>query len=145
MSKGAVISGIVGGLAGGVVFGAFMGVMGMLPMVAKLVGSSSPLVGFVVHLGISAVIGAGYGVLVEDRIARVGPSVAAGTSYGILWWVLGPLTLMPLFLGMGLGVNWHVAAAAKMLPSLYGHILFGLVLAATYTQVGRRLGVVCRC
>ena len=145
MSKNAVVAGIVGGVAGGIVFGILMGVMGMLPMVAKLVGSSAPAVGFIVHLAISAVIGAGYGVLIMDRVARVGPSVAAGTGYGILWWVLGPLTLMPLLMGMGLGVNWTLEAAAKMLPSLYGHILFGLVLAMTYTRVGRRLGVLCRC
>ena len=145
MNKGALGAGIVGGLAGGVVFGLLMAVWGMLPMVAKLVGSSSPAVGFLVHLGISAVIGAGYGLLVSDRVARPGPTLAAGLSYGVLWWVLGPLTLMPLLLGMGLGVHWNLGAAQQMLPSLYGHLLYGLALAVTYREVGRRLGVVCRC
>ena len=36
-----VVGGVVGGLAGGLVFGALMGMMGMLPMVAGLVGSDS--------------------------------------------------------------------------------------------------------
>lgn len=57
-----VIAGVVGGLAGGLVFGAMMGMMGMLPMVAGLVGSGSAGVGFLVHMVISAIIGAGYGL-----------------------------------------------------------------------------------
>ena len=104
----------------------------MLPMVAKLVGSSSALVGYLVHLGISAVIGAGYGLLIRDQVARVGPTMAAGFGYGVLWWVLGPLTLMPLFLGMGFGVHWHLEAVSKMLPSLFGHFLYGLVLGVGF-------------
>ena len=145
MSREAMISGAIGGVFGGVAFGALMGMTGMLPMVAKLVGSSSPAVGFLLHLIISVVIGVGYSVLVDDRVARPGPVIAAGTGYGILWWVLGPLTLMPFFLGMGLGVNWSLEAARSMLPSLYGHLLYGLLLAVAYTYMGRRLGLLCRC
>ncbi len=145
MNKDAMVAGVAGGVVGGIVFGFLMGMMGMLPMVAKLVGSSSAFIGLLVHLGISAVIGVGYGFLVSNRVVSVGPTLAAGTGYGALWWVLGPLTLMPLMLGMGLGVNWNLEAASKMLPSLFGHILFGLALAATYRNVGQRLGVLCRC
>ena len=35
--------------------------------------------------------------------------------------------LMPLFMGMGVGVNWNTAAAANMLPSLAGHLIFGAI------------------
>lgn len=45
-----VIGGVVGGLVGGVVFGAMMAMMGMLPMIGSLVGSSSAVVGFIVHI-----------------------------------------------------------------------------------------------
>ncbi len=44
-----IISGIVGGLVGGVAFGLMMAMMGMLSMIAGLVGSNSSLVGFLVH------------------------------------------------------------------------------------------------
>jgi hypothetical protein len=40
-----------------------MGVTGMLPMVAGLVGSGSTAVGFLVHMVISAAIGAGFGAV----------------------------------------------------------------------------------
>jgi len=41
---------------------------------------------------------------------------------------------MPLFMGMGLGVNWNAAAATNMLPSLMGHAIFGLVLGLVYSR-----------
>lgn len=41
--------GIWSGLAGGAIFGIMMGMMGMLPMVAMLVGRESATVGFIVH------------------------------------------------------------------------------------------------
>ncbi|MGQ9815946.1 MAG: hypothetical protein ACUVR3_12505 [Candidatus Roseilinea sp.] len=45
-----IVSGLIGGAVGGVAFGILMGVMGMLPMVAGLVGSSDALVGFIVQM-----------------------------------------------------------------------------------------------
>ena len=53
--------------------------------------------------------------------------------------MLGPLTLMPLFLGMGLGVNWNLAAAANALPSLVGHVIFGGLLAAYFGVFRQRV------
>jgi hypothetical protein len=58
-----VIAGVVGGLAGGVVFGVLMQMMGMIGMVAMLVGSDSVAIGWLVHLVIAAGIGAGFGLL----------------------------------------------------------------------------------
>jgi hypothetical protein len=42
---------------------------------------------------------------------------------------------MPLFMGMGLGVNWNAAAASAMMPSLVGHLMFGMILGGIYTQL----------
>jgi hypothetical protein len=49
-----------------------------------------------------------------------------------------PLTLMPLLMGMGFGVNWNVAAMTQALPSLVGHLVFGIVLGITYPRFGQR-------
>lgn len=64
-----LIAGVAGGLAGGAVFGALMQMMGMLPMVAMLVGSESVAVGWVVHLAISAFIGITYALIFGRRAA----------------------------------------------------------------------------
>ncbi len=61
-----------------------------------------------------------------------------GLAYGGAWWILGPLTLMPLLMGMGFGVNWNAAAAAGMLPSLVGHLMYGGVLGLVYAWLRHR-------
>ncbi len=53
-------AGVAGGLAGGLVFGMMMQVMGMMGMIAQLVGSTSVAVAWVVHLAISAFFGAAH-------------------------------------------------------------------------------------
>ena len=63
-----ILAGVIGGLAGGVVFGMLMAIMGMLPVIASMVGSTSPGVGFAMHLMISIVIGLGLTVLFGNRL-----------------------------------------------------------------------------
>ncbi len=130
MSMTSIKQGVYGGLAGGVVFGALMAVMGMLPMIGNMVGVPAAWIGFVVHLLISATIGGSFAVLLDASGQRGG--VGSGLAYGLIWWILGPLTLMPFFMGMGLGVNWNVAAMGQAVPSLVGHLIFGAVLGVTY-------------
>ncbi len=130
--------GVYGGLAGGVVFGAIMGVMGMLPMIGQMVGQPSAAAGAVVHLANSAIIGAGFAVVLGRFVSGIGSGMTAGLLYGGAWWFLGPLTLMPLFMGMGLGVNWTAAAAAAMLPSLGGHLIYGTILGVVYARLRQR-------
>ena len=125
------------GFAAGVVFGMMMGMMGMLPMIGGMVGSSTVAAGFGVHLGISALIGAGFAALFGNRVTGTRHGLWLGLLYGGAWWVLGPLTLMPLMMGMGLGVNWTAAAVVSMMPSLMGHLLYGTILGVGYARVGQ--------
>ncbi len=138
MSVTSIKHGVYSGLTGGVVFGAMMAMMGMLPMIGNMVGIPSAWVGFFVHMLISATIGGTYAVLVTASGLRGG--VASGLAYGVAWWILGPLTLMPFFMGMGLGVNWNVAAAGQAMPSLVGHLIFGGILGVTYSWFRDRIG-----
>ena len=127
-----IAPGIYGGLAGGLLFGAMMGMMGMLPMIGKMVGHPTAITGFVVHMVNSVVIGAAFAVLFGRFAGTLASGLRTGALYGGIWWILGPLTLMPLFMGMGLGVNWNAAAVTNMLPSLMGHLVYGVVLGLTY-------------
>ena len=122
---GKISLGAVAGLFGGLAFGMVMGVMGMLPMVAQLVGSSSAAVGFLVHLVNSAIIGGAFGFFFGERSRTATSGLGFGLAYGLLWWFLGPLTLMPVFLGMG--VKWSIAGIGMALPSLWGHLLYGAI------------------
>jgi hypothetical protein len=124
------IGGVVGGLVGGLGFGIIMGIGGMLPMVAGLVGASDALVGFIVHMVISAIIGGLFGIALGSQAQNYGSGAAWGLGYGALWWVLGPLVLMPLMMGMG--VRFGAALTPPMLMSLGGHLIFGLLTGLVY-------------
>jgi len=122
---------VVGGIVGGLVFGAMMGMMGMLPMVASVVGSESAAVGFLYHMFNSVVIGAIFGLVFGAWSHTYGQGAAMGLLYGVIWWVLGPLVLMPLMLGMG-APQFGMALAPPMLMSLAGHLLYGLLTGLVY-------------
>ncbi len=124
--------GAYAGLVGGMVFGAMMAIMGMLPMIGQMVGHPSALTGFGVHLFISALIGISFAALFHSLVHSTAGGVGYGLLYGGTWWLLGPLTLMPLLMGMGLGVNWNTEAALAMLPSLVGHLVYGVILGSWF-------------
>ena len=125
-----IVGGVVGGVAGGLVFGAMMAAMGMLPMVASVVGSKSALIGFLYHMFNSVVIGAIFGFLFGAQSRTYGLGAVLGLLYGAIWWVLGPMILMPLLLGMGL--QFGAAFTPPMLMSLVGHLLYGLITGLVY-------------
>jgi hypothetical protein len=128
-----LVPGIVGGLAGGAVFGLMMQMMDMIPMVAMLVGSESVAVGWLVHLVISAALGAGFG-LVAGRLLRSWASgVLGGVAYGVVWWVLGALVAMPARLGMP---TFTIDTMAWQ--SLMGHVVFGAILGGVAVALARR-------
>ncbi len=127
--------GVVGGLAGGALFGLLMWMMGMLPMIGGMIGVSTEPAGFAVHMMMSAAIGAGFGVWATRAGVRGGRTVPAAIGYGAMWWVLGPLTLMPWLTGMGFAANWSASGVSASLPSLGGHLLFGAVLGFTFERL----------
>lgn len=125
--------GVVGGVAGGIVFGILMQMMDMLGMVAELVGSSSVAVGWVVHLAISAFAGGVFGVLLGSFARSLVPAALVGMAYGIVWWVLGALLIMPAQLGMPV---FEFGTTAWQ--SLLGHLMFGIVLGLAFVSLVRR-------
>jgi uncharacterized membrane protein YagU involved in acid resistance len=132
----AVGIGVVGGLVGGVVFGALMQMMDMIHMVAMLVGSTSVAVGWLVHLAISAFIGATFAVLFGRFATTTGRAGVLGLGYGVLWWVVGALLLMPAKLGMT-AMIFHVGKTQWQ--SLVGHLVYGLLLGLVFGLLAPRL------
>lgn len=125
--------GVVAGVAGGIVFGTMMQMMGMMGMIAGLAGQSSAAVGWVVHIGISAVLGAGFGLTFGPLSQSWVRSVMYGIAYGVAWWILGALILMPMMMGM------PIAEIEQMqMQSLVGHVVFGAVTGLVFNAVLRR-------
>jgi len=132
-------SGIVAGLVGGIVFGMMMqmmsaptpdgGQMPMMAMVAMVLGSMSVFVGWLYHLFNSAVIGAIFGWLLGSRAQSFVAGLGWGAVYGFVWWILGALILMPVFLGMP---PFAPLLMEPMRPvamgSLVGHFIYRMIL-----------------
>ncbi|MGC8781445.1 MAG: hypothetical protein ACP5UQ_11320 [Anaerolineae bacterium] len=131
----AIIAGAIAGLGGGIVFGMLMAMMGMLPMVAMLVGSQSAIIGFLVHMVISAGIGGFYGLVVSRLPKTVGVGIVAGAVNGMVWWVLGALILMPLLLGMG---EMVLKIGQPQWLSLMGHVIYGVVAGLLFIPLSKR-------
>lgn len=133
ISVGRLAAGVVGGLVGGVMFGILMQMMDMIPMVAMLVDSTSVAVGWLVHLAISAFIGASFAVLLGRLASGWASGAGLGMAYGVVWWVLGALLLMPARLGMDVFVLNKIAW-----QSLMGHLIYGLLLGLVFAALTQR-------
>jgi uncharacterized membrane protein YagU involved in acid resistance len=142
-----LLTGVLAGIGSGVVF-ALWGVIvavvltplfhvhetPILLQIAAIVHSSSSMVGLIVHLVISAIVGTifAFGVLLYRGIQRHVITWAA--LYGIAWWGLGTLTLLPLL--DDLAPRWDQALQLSNLFALIGHAIFGVMLG-----IGLRLGI----
>ena len=58
-----------------------------------------------------------------------------GVGYGILWWFLGPPTILPIWQGNAL--DWSYARGSPLFGSLVGHIVYGLIVGLIYAAVDR--------
>jgi uncharacterized membrane protein YagU involved in acid resistance len=124
----AIKASLIGGAVAGVLFGILMQMMGKISMIAMMMGSDSLAVGWIIHMMISLIFGAGFGVLVARREKVYG----LATIYGIVLWVVGPLVIMPAMMGMGIMVGQ--AFTAENLMNLITHIVFALILAFVYKK-----------
>lgn len=143
-----ITNGVWAGLIAGVPFGLAMqlmsaptpdgGIMPMMGMVAMVERSPSLLVGWLYHLFNSAVIGAFFGGLLGGKVGTIAQSLLWGGVYGLAWWILGGLVLMPVLLGMSAFAPLAGAMLPVALGSLVGHIMYGLVLGLAFVWLGAR-------
>ncbi len=145
-----VSTGVIAGLIAGVVFGGLMQMMTaptpagrdvpMMMMVARVVRSDSLVVGWLYHLVNSGIIGGTFGWLLGVRTTdRIGSGIGWGAVYGIGWWIIGALILMPLLLGMPAFAPLRMPPMQTVaMASLMGHLIFGGVLGLAFVWLRRR-------
>lgn len=126
----AVGRGALAGLIGGFIFTAMMTRVGFLQVAAGLAGSTSVITGLLVQLVIAEFIGVSYGLLFRRQSFDVGSALGWGIAYGFFWWVLGPLTLLPVL--QGVSARWTVEVAAGLFGSLIAHLAYGAGLGIVF-------------
>lgn len=113
----------------GVVLGLFMQMRGMILTISSMAGSESMVIGWSMHMMISWIFGLGFGAmtLLSKRYYVV------GALHGVIIWVMGPLLIMPMMMGMGSMLGEMFAGAQLM--SLVTHLGFSLILAAVFSRL----------
>jgi len=124
------------GLVGGIVASPILLATHALPKIVGLDTSLSGSRGLLLHLLVSAAIGMTYGLLFRNEASSLGLGVAWGWLFGLIWWFVGPMTILPLLLT---GVcDWSTDAASALLPSLMGHLIYGATTALVFLMMERR-------
>ena len=131
-----IAGGAVAGLAGGIVFSVVLVHVGGLSGVSRMLADDSATIGFLLHLVTSVLIGIGYGFAFVKRSDDVSSALGWGTSYGVFWWLMGSLTLLPILSGDV--PQWTAAAAASAYPALIGHLVYGAFLGVVFYRLEAR-------
>lgn len=122
--------GALAGLVGGVAASPVLLATGVLPSVAGLGNGFPGLTGLIIHLVTSALIGITYGLLFRNEGSSLSVGIPWGCVFGLIWWYIGPMTLVPLILtGES---DWRATAASALLPLLIGHLFYGAVTATVF-------------
>jgi NADH dehydrogenase len=122
--------GAAAGLVGGLAFGWALQVNDMMADSLGLIGLTTLGGGVVRHFLVSALVGAGFGAIFGHPGESFAGTISSGILYGLLWWVLGPLTLAPLL--MGRWPTWALSEAGAAFFNVVGHALYGGVLGLSF-------------
>jgi uncharacterized membrane protein YagU involved in acid resistance len=128
----AAIVGGLGGLLGSWVFARGVETAEFFPLVAGLMGSNAMAIGRVLHYTIGITIGTSFALLFSRDIQGLGSSLVWGLDYGLIWWIVGPMTLLPILLGLKTQPDWSLHAAQANVPSLVAHMLYGAIVGLFY-------------
>ena len=71
-----------------------------------------------------------------DEGSSLGLGIAWGWLFGLIWWYLGPLTLLPMLLAGQ--IDWRPEAASSLLPLLPGHLIYGATTAFVFLLLEHR-------
>jgi uncharacterized membrane protein YagU involved in acid resistance len=131
----AIVVGGFSGVLGGWLFGQWMSLGDYFPLIVGLGGGRSHSTNMALNFAVASVIGATFGLLFQRDVIGYGSCMGWGLGYGMFWWFLGPLTLMPLLSRTPL--DWSVDHGAEIFGSLVGNALYGLILGVLYATIDR--------
>lgn len=136
MTMRAAALGALSGLAAGLVAGTILHILWVLPALSLLIARPpSPMAGWTVHALISVLVGALFGLVVESMEHKSRSRlIVAGLIAGAAVFVLGPLVLVPMAIGLGPQFPFIM----KWLPTGAAYLVFGALMGVIhYAAIGR--------
>lgn len=118
--------GACAGIGGGLVFGLTLTALmpGAMQALGRIIAVESVTGGWIYHLFNSAVIGALFGLVLGGLPVGYLTGALWGGLYGLAWWVLGGLVLMPLMMGFP---DMVLSLGSSSPVGLLGHAAFGVI------------------
>lgn len=129
-------AGVLAGLAGGLVSGIMLQLMWVLTPLSLLLGlPPRPSTGWIPHILLSLVFGVAFAFFAAAFLPQRSSAVAGGLVTGLIAWVLGPLTLVPLWIGL----PPQFTLASRWLKVLAAYLVYGLVLGKVFHAFRERI------
>src|SRR5580698_11596777 len=127
----AIVAGGLAGIVGGAIFRSWVASGDYYPLLAgygRISVSHFTLI--LLHFAVAVLVGISFGFLFQRDVKGPGSCMGWGLCYGILWWFLAHLTILP-WIAHG-RFDWSADRAASVFGSLVGHILYGLIVGLAY-------------
>ena len=131
----AIVAGGLAGLLGGFIFDRWMSAGEFFPLLSGLSELPSRATSLTLQFFIAVLMGVIFGLLFQRDVRSYGSCMGWGVGYAILWWFLGPLTILPLLSRTPL--DWSAENGSAMFGALVGHILYGLILGVSYATLDK--------
>jgi len=129
-------AGLLAGLVAGLVSGLMLQLMWILtPLSLLLALPPKPSNGWITHLIMSLVFGVAFAFFAGAFLPQRSSAVAGGLVTGLIAWVLGPLTLVPLWIGL----PPQYTLASRWLKVLAAYLVYGLVLGEVFHAFRERI------
>lgn len=122
--------GITAGLLGGLAHAGLLIALIGAGAVSDLSGTDLPGTGLAVHLTLSALMGVVYTWLFNPAPESHPESLMSGLVFGLVWWMILALNLIPILIGKG--PQWQVKDVAPLFPGLVGYLLQGSAIGLGY-------------
>ncbi len=129
-SRRDLIAGATSGLVGGLVLSLVVQLQGTTAASAGPVGWESWGINLGLQLPSLILAGAAFGAIFGYHPESTAFHVSGGLLFGLLWWILGPLTLMRLW--QGHVPAWSLHEASDAFPSLIGYLVYGTVMGMSF-------------
>ncbi|MFQ6027593.1 MAG: hypothetical protein ACE5Q6_08880, partial [Dehalococcoidia bacterium] len=118
------------GLIGGLVYWLALLGQGSAAVMPGLIGFD--LIGpwLALHLIASILAGAAFGGVLHHEPSGYAATISIGLLYGLLLWIIGPVTVRAVLEGQG--PTWSLATAAVAFPTLIGHLFYGGITGLSF-------------
>ena len=113
--------------------------MKVYELVGQAYGVSENVIIYIGHFFTAAVLGILFSLIFQKLVKNLWRGVWLGAVFGMVWWLITPFYLMPLFFSISPNYRWSDAAIGEVVNSIISHLVFGILVGFFYAIFKRLL------